>query len=289
MDKKKLPALAAGAALAALLGMNWDLFGQMNRLYGEIHALQEDFNHLREDYREAMDRQEAVLQEALEREASLFSQTETTLRYEDGALVLEAGVMPKEFRAGETALLSLVTGESVPLTDDGSGWLRGRLTCSLREEVAPVAALGTAESIQREALPSLRTEEALSMECKVQWEPLGAGGLDTVLQIELDPRGVQPNLLAEAVWVEVRYAILDPEDAGSLAGQVQAVQDVEGLWNADLGAYLVEGEDYHYNCYLTVHTEDGLELTSLGPAAERSWEGNLGQMTAGRCGLRPVF
>ena len=176
MDKKKLPALAAGAALAALLGMNWDLFGQMNRLYGEIHALQEDFNHLREDYREAMDRQEAALQEALEREASLFSQTETTLRYEDGALVLEAGVMPKEFRAGETALLSLDTGESVPLTDDGSGWLRGRLTCSLREEVAPVAALGTAESIRREALPSLRTEEALSMECKVQWEPLGAGG-----------------------------------------------------------------------------------------------------------------
>ena len=89
--------------------------------------------------------------------------------------------------------------------------------------------------------------------------------------------------------MEVRYAILDPEDAGSLAGQVQAVQDVEGLWNADLGAYLVEGEDYHYNCYLTVHTEDGLELTSLGPATERSWEGNLGQMTAGRCGLRPVF
>ena len=288
MDKKKLPAVAAGIALAALVWLNWVHFDQINRLYGEVNELQDGLNDLQEDYRRAMDSQRLLLQEGLEREASLFSRAETSLSYDNGMLVLEAAVVPKELRAGETALLTLDTGESAPLTDDGTGWLRGRLTCSLREELAPVVTLSTQESTRREALPEMWTEELLTYQGTSQWA-CDAEGLDSILMVTLKPYHRDgPRQVAE-VWVEVRYAALDPEAPGSLAGRVQAVQDAEGTWRADLGDHIAKGETYDYACYLTVELEGGLELTSLDPAAEQSWEGNSGHSSSGDCYLRPSF
>ena len=288
MDKKKLPAVAAGIALAALVWLNWVHFDQINRLYGEVNELQDGLNDLKEDYRRAMDSQRLLLQEGLEREASLFSRAETSLSYDNGMLVLEAAVVPKELRAGETALLTLDTGESATLTDDGTGWLRGRLTCSLREELAPVVTLSTQESTRREALPEMWTEELLTYQGTSQWA-CDAEGLDSILMVTLKPYHRDgPRQVAE-VWVEVRYAALDPEAPGSLAGRVQAVQDAEGTWRADLGDHIAKGETYDYACYLTVELEGGLELTSLDPAAEQSWEGNSGHSSSGDCYLRPPF
>ena len=288
MDKKKLPAVAAGVALAALVWLNWVHFDQINRLYGEVNELQDGLNDLKEDYRRAMDSQRLLLQEGLEREASLFSRAETSLSYDNGMLVLEAAVVPKELRAGETALLTLDTGESAPLTDDGTGWLRGRLTCSLREQLVPVVTLSTQESTRREALPEMWTEELLTYQGTSQWA-CDAEGLDSILMVTLKPYHRDgPRQVAE-VWVEVRYAALDPEAPGSLAGRVQAVQDAEGTWRADLGDHIVKGETYDYACYLTVELEGGLELTSLDPAAEQSWEGNSGHSSSGDCYLRPSF
>ena len=288
MDKKKLPAVAAGIALAALVWLNWVHFDQINRLYGEVNELQDGLNDLKEDYRRAMDSQRLLLQEGLEREASLFSRAETSLSYDNGMLVLEAAVVPKELRAGETALLTLDTGESAPLTDDGTGWLRGRLTCSLREQLVPVVTLSTQESTRREALPEMWTEELLTYQGTSQWA-CDAEGLDSILMVTLKPYHRDgPRQVAE-VWVEVRYAALDPEAPSSLAGRVQAVQDAEGTWRADLGDHIVKGETYDYACYLTVELEGGLELTSLDPAAEQSWEGNSGHSSSGDCYLRPSF
>lgn len=288
MDKKKLPAVAAGVALAALVWLNWVHFDQINRLYGEVNELQDGLNDLKEDYRRAMDSQRLLLQEGLEREASLFSRAETSLSYDNGMLVLEAAVVPKELRAGETALLTLDTGESAPLTDDGTGWLRGSLSCSVQEQLVPVVTLSTQESTRREALPEMWTEELLTYQGTSQWA-CDAEGLDSILMVTLKPYHRDgPRQVAE-VWVEVRYAALDPEAPGSLAGRVQAVQDAEGTWRADLGDYIAKGETYDYACYLTVELEGGLELTSLDPAAEQSWEGNSGHSSSGDCYLRPPF
>lgn len=288
MDKKKLPAVAAGIALAALVWLNWVHFDQINRLYGEVNELQDGLNDLKEDYRRAMDSQRLLLQEGLEREASLFSWAETSLSYDNGMLVLEAAVVPKELRAGETALLTLDTGESAPLTDDGTGWLRGSLSCSVQEQLVPVVTLSTQESTRREALPEMWTEELLTYQGTSQWA-CDAEGLDSILMVTLKPYHRDgPRQVAE-VWVEVRYAALDPEAPGSLAGRVQAVQDAEGTWRADLGDHIVKGETYDYACYLTVELEGGLELTSLDPAAEQSWEGNSGHSSSGDCYLRPSF
>lgn len=288
MDKKKLPAVAAGVALAALVWLNWVHFDQINRLYGEVNELQDGLNDLKEDYRRAMDSQRLLLQEGLEREASLFSRAETSLSYDNGMLVLEAAVVPKELRAGETALLTLDTGESAPLTDDGTGWLRGSLSCSVQEQLVPVVTLSTQESTRREALPEMWTEELLTYQGTSQWA-CDAEGLDSILMVTLKPYHRDgPRQVAE-VWVEVRYAALDPEAPGSLAGRVQAVQDAEGTWRADLGDHIVKGETYDYACYLTVELEGGLELTSLDPAAEQSWEGNSGHSSSGDCYLRPSF
>ncbi|WP_295630077.1 hypothetical protein [uncultured Intestinimonas sp.] len=288
MDKKKLPAVAAGIALAALVWLNWVHFDQINRLYGEVNELQDGLNDLKEDYRRAMDSQRLLLQEGLEREASLFSRAETSLSYDNGMLVLEAAVVPKELRAGETALLTLDTGESAPLTDDGTGWLRGSLSCSVQEQLVPVVTLSTQESTRREALPEMWTEELLTYQGTSQWA-CDAEGLDSILMVTLKPYHRDgPRQVAE-VWVEVRYAALDPEAPGSLAGRVQAVQDAEGTWRADLGDHIAKGETYDYACYLTVELEGGLELTSLDPAAEQSWEGNSGHSSSGDCYLRPPF
>lgn len=288
MDKKKLPAVAAGIALAALVWLNWVHFDQINRLYGEVNELQDGLNDLKEDYRRAMDSQRLLLQEGLEREASLFSRAETSLSYDNGMLVLEAAVVPKELRAGETALLTLDTGESAPLTDDGTGWLRGSLSCSVQEQLVPVVTLSTQESTRREALPEMWTEELLTYQGTSQWA-CDAEGLDSILMVTLKPYHRDgPRQVAE-VWVEVRYAALDPEAPGSLAGRVQAVQDAEGTWRADLGDHIVKGETYDYACYLTVELEGGLELTSLDPAAEQSWEGSSGHSSSGDCYLRPSF
>lgn len=288
MDKKKLPAVAAGIALAALVWLNWVHFDQINRLYGEVNELQDGLNDLKEDYRRAMDSQRLLLQEGLEREASLFSRAETSLSYDNGMLVLEAAVVPKELRAGETALLTLDTGESAPLTDDGTGWLRGSLSCSVQEQLVPVVTLSTQESTRREALPEMWTEELLTYQGTSQWA-CDAEGLDSILMVTLKPYHRDgPRQVAE-VWVEVRYAALDPEAPGSLAGRVQAVQEAEGTWRADLGDHIVKGETYDYACYLTVELEGGLELTSLDPAAEQSWEGNSGHSSSGDCYLRPPF
>lgn len=288
MDKKKLPAVAAGIVLAALVWLNWVHFDQINRLYGEVNELQDGLNDLKEDYRRAMDSQRLLLQEGLEREASLFSRAETSLSYDNGMLVLEAAVVPKELRAGETALLTLDTGESAPLTDDGTGWLRGSLSCSVQEQLVPVVTLSTQESTRREALPEMWTEELLTYQGTSQWA-CDAEGLDSILMVTLKPYHRDgPRQVAE-VWVEVRYAALDPEAPGSLAGRVQAVQDAEGTWRADLGDHIVKGETYDYACYLTVELEGGLELTSLDPAAEQSWEGNSGHSSSGDCYLRPSF
>ena len=288
MDKQKLPAVAAGVALAALVWLNWVHFDQINRLYGEVNELQDGLNDLKEDYRRAMDSQRLLLQEGLEREASLFSRAETSLSYDNGMLVLEAAVVPKELRAGETALLTLDTGESAPLTDDGTGWLRGSLSCSVQEQLVPVVTLSTQESTRREALPELWTEELLTYQGTSQWA-CDAEGLDSILMVTLKPYHRDgPRQVAE-VWVEVRYAALDPEAPGSLAGRVQAVQDAEGTWRADVGDHIVKGETYDYACYLTVELEGGLELTSLDPAAEQSWEGNSGHSSSGDCYLRPSF
>ena len=288
MDKKKLPAVAAGIALAALVWLNWVHFDQINRLYGEVNELQDGLNDLKEDYRRAMDSQRLLLQEGLEREASLFSRAETSLSYDNGMLVLEAAVVPKELRAGETALLTLDTGESAPLTDDGTGWLRGSLSCSVQEQLVPVVTLSTQESTRREALPEMWTEELLTYQGTSQWA-CDAEGLDSILMVTLKPYHRDgPRQVAE-VWVEVRYAALDPEAPGSLAGRVQAVQDAEGTWRADLGDHIAKGETYDYACYLTVELEGGLELTSLDPAAEQSWEGSSGHSSSGDCYLRPSF
>lgn len=288
MDKKKLPAVAAGIALAALVWLNWVHFDQINRLYGEVNELQDGLNDLKEDYRRAMDSQRLLLQEGLEREASLFSRAETSLSYDNGMLVLEAAVVPKELRAGETALLTLDTGESAPLTDDGTGWLRGSLSCSVQEQLVPVVTLSTQESTRREALPEMWTEELLTYQGTSQWA-CDAEGLDSILMVTLKPYHRDgPRQVAE-VWVEVRYAALDPEAPSSLAGRVQAVQDAEGTWRADLGDHIAKGETYDYACYLTVELEGGLELTSLDPAAEQSWEGSSGHSSSGDCYLRPSF
>lgn len=285
MDKKKLPAVVAGIALAALVWLNWVHFDQINRLYGEVNELQDGLNDLKEDYRRAMDSQRLLLQEGLEREASLFSRAETSLSYDNGMLVLEAAVVPKELRAGETALLTLDTGESVPLTDDGSGWLRGSLSCSVQEQLVPVVTLSTQESTRREALPEMWTEEVLTLQCHVDWN-----NKDETLRITLWSENESVlTALPEEVWIEVRYTVLDPQDLGSLAGRVQAERSADGGWQADLGEYFTG--DYDWSFFVTARMAGGLELVSNGAVAARSREDDQRTMAyyGGWSSLSPSF
>ena len=269
MDKNKGLALAAGAALVLLLGMNWFLLDQVGGLRQELDSLRSSLVAIGQENRDVLSRQEEILRESLAQEASLFSRAETELSYENGMLVLEAAVVPKELRAGETALLTLDTGESVPLKDEGSGWLRGRLPCSVREEVVPVVTLSGGERVRQEVLPGLWAEELLSCYGMTQWAD-ETGGPQNILLVTLKPGQGPSALQPEAVWVEVRHAVLDSDAPGSLAGRVQALQGAEGTWTADLGEYLGEGGQYDYACYLTVQMEGGWSLPVQTPQRKKA-------------------
>ena len=285
MDKKKLPAVAAGIALAALVWLNWVHFDQINRLYGEVNELQDGLNDLKEDYRRAMDSQRLLLQEGLEREASLFSRAETSLSYDNGMLVLEAAVVPKELRAGETALLTLDTGESAPLTDGGNGRLTASIPCSLREEVAVTAVFTYEGETRREALDTLYMADSFYLDGDLQFQE-EEDRLTVSLRLESGDSGLE----VDGITVEVREGINDGTP-GPLMQAVPARQAPDGTWEADLSG-LEPPEESSWAClWVSARAEGGLELACYDyPAGDMDFTG--GQLSGGSYGsfvLRPVF
>lgn len=239
------------------------------------------------------------LRQDLDTETSLFSAVETNLGYENGMLTLNVAVVPKELSAGETASVSLATGENAVLSDDGSGRLTGLLTCPPRESLEPVVSL-TAEGLtRRETLPTLWTDELFSMSGVSHWLT-EEGTTSNVLSLVLSAPE-NSALQVETVTVEVRSAILDPTDQASLLGIVEAAPQSDGSYRADLSQYLSREGGYEYEFWLTLvtthdfdlwlsaDTGEGLTLRSDQPVADYRQEGTTSNRSEGDFTLRAQF
>ena len=275
MDKKMKHILSAVVAVAVAGGLFWQntaLQDKVDQLSQQVSSLSSQLVDARYDLSDEI----GALRQDLEDEASLFSAVETELGYEDGALTLAVTVTPKELSAGETAVVSLSTGETAGLTDDGTGRLSGVLTCSLRDSLEPVVSLTAGEVTRREMLPTLWTSELFTLAGVSHWLP-ETDSYDELQLVFTTPAGSPLDhsaLEVEAVTVEVRVSFLDPTGEGSRVGAVEAVPQADGSWLADLSPYMDNKEAYDYDFWVSAATREGLTLDSDQPVADCQQNGD---------------
>ena len=277
MDKKTGHILSAILAAAVVGGLYWNnatLRDKVDQLSDQVTGLNSQLSGIRYDFFDEI----STLRRDLDTETSLFSAVETNLGYENGMLTLNVAVVPKELSAGETASVSLATGENAVLSDNGSGRLTGVLTCSPRESLEPVVSLSAGGLTRREILPTLWTNELLSMNGMSHW--LAEDGTSSnVLSLALSAPE-NSVLQIETVTVEVRSAILDPTDQASLLGIVEAAPQSDGSYRADLSQYLSREGDYEYTFWLSTTTGEGLTLRSDQSVAD--WQQSVGESRSSR-------
>lgn len=277
MDKKTGHILSAILAAAVVGGLYWNnatLRDKVDQLSDQVTGLNSQLSGIRYDFFDEI----STLRRDLDTETSLFSAVETNLGYENGMLTLNVAVVPKELSAGETASVSLATGENAVLSDNGSGRLTGVLTCSPRESLEPVVSLSAGGLTRREILPTLWTNELLSMNGMSHW--LAEDGTSSnVLSLALSAPE-NSALQIETVTVEVRSAILDPTDQASLLGIVEAAPQSDGSYRADLSQYLSREGDYEYTFWLSTTTGEGLTLRSDQSVAD--WQQSVGESRSSR-------
>lgn len=268
MDKKTghiLSAVVAAAVVVVLFRQNAALQDKVDQLSQQVSSLSNQLVDTRYDLSDKI----GTLQRDLEDEASLFSTVETELGYENGALTLAVTVVPKELSAGETAQVSLSTGETAVLINDGTGRLSGVLTCSLRDSLEPVVSLTAGDRTRREILPTLWTNELFTLKGDSRWED---GTPSDVLSLTFNAPE-NSALEVETVTVEVRAAILEVVEA-SPVDTVEAVPQADGSWRADLSQYLNTEEEYDYDFWVSVTTGEGVPLRSDQPVADCQQNGD---------------
>lgn len=258
MDKKTghiLSAVVAAAVVGGLFWQNAALQDKVDQLSQQVSTLSDQLVDTRYDLSDEI----GALRRDLEDEASLFSTAETDLGYKNGALTLAVTVVPKELRTGETAQVSLSTGESAVLTDDGSGRLTGVLTCSLRASLEPVVTLTAGETQRREILPTLWTDELFTIKGDSDWTGGEKNPEDLLSVILYSPEN--SALEVERVTVEVRSAILEVVE-GALVDTVEAVRQDDGSWQADISQFIKDKEKYNYDFWIAADTKEGITLRS---------------------------
>ena len=268
MDKKTghiLSAVVAAAVVGGLFWQNAALQDKVDQLSQQVSSLSNQLVDTRYDLSDEI----GTLRRDLEDEASLFSTVETELGYENGALTLAVTVVPKELSAGETAQVSLSTGETAVLINDGTGRLSGVLTCSLRDSLEPVVSLTAGDRTRREILPTLWTHELFTLKGDSRWED---GTPSDVLSLTFNAPE-NSALEVETVTVEVRAAILEVVEA-SPVDTVEAVPQADGSWRADLSQYLNTEEEYDYDFWVSVTTGEGVLLRSDQPVADCQQNGD---------------
>ena len=285
MDKKTGHILSAVVAVAVVGGLFWQnaaLQDKVDQLSQQISTLSNQLVDTRYDLSDEI----GTLRQDLGEEASLFSTAETDLGYKNGALTLAVTVVPKELRAGETAQVTLSTGESADLTDDGSGRLTGVLTCSLRASLEPVVTLTAGETQRREILPTLWTDELFTIKGDSDWTG-GVKNREDLLSITLyTPEN--SALEVERVTVEVRSAILEVVE-GVLVDTVEAVRQDDGSWQADIRNFIEDREEYNYDFWIAVDTREGITLRSDNGVASCEKDGTSSGWGSGSFSLFADF
>ena len=157
---KRSQILAAAGAVAALILLVLSL-RQVSALRVEVNGLRDRLLQMEQSLTDGISGIDNDIRRELERESSLFSASDTTLDYRDGALVLTASVLPKEVGADEILTLS-AGGVSVPMTAGADGTYTGTLTLPLVRELSPAVSFTSPAGTRQETLDSLWTGDVLT-------------------------------------------------------------------------------------------------------------------------------
>ena len=159
---KRSQILAAAGAAAALILLVLTL-RQVSALRVEVDGLRDRLLQMEQSLTNEISGIDNAVRRELERESSLFSASDTTLDYRDGALVLTASVLPKEVGADEILTLS-AGGVSVPMTAGADGTYTGTLTLTLPlvQELSPAVSFTSPAGTRQETLDSLWTGDVLT-------------------------------------------------------------------------------------------------------------------------------
>ena len=157
---KRSQILAAAGAAAALILLVLTL-RQVSALREEVDGLRDRLLQMEQSLTDEISGIDNAVRRELETQGSLFSASDTTLDYRDGALVLTASVLPKEVRADETLTLS-AGGVSAPMAAGADGVYTAELTLPLAAELTPAVAFSSPAGTRQEALDSLWTGDVLT-------------------------------------------------------------------------------------------------------------------------------
>ena len=157
---KRSQILAAAGAAAALILLVLTL-RQVSALREEVDGLRDHLLQMEQSFTDGISGIDNAIRRELETQGSLFSASDTTLDYRDGALVLTASVLPKEVGADETLTLS-ACGVSAPMAAGADGVYTAELTLPLVRELTPAVAFSSPAGTRQEALDSLWTGDVLT-------------------------------------------------------------------------------------------------------------------------------
>ena len=275
---KRSQILAAAGAAAALILLVLTL-RQVSALREEVDGLRDRLLQMEQSLTDQINGIDNDVRRELETQGSLFSASDTTLDYRDGALVLTASVLPKEVGADEILTLS-AGGVSVPMTAGADGTYTGTLTLTLPlvQELSPAVSFTSPAGTRQETLDSLWTGDVLTVDGESTYS-IKNGGITTVyVGLSPDPSGpVADRADAASLTLEVVDAptgiplgTVDMEPAqspgqGVSTGSTTQAVNANALWYAaDVSEY-VQGEDYDLEFRAVLTTAGGLELTDPNP------------------------
>lgn len=272
---KRSQILAAAGAAAALILLVLTL-RQVSALREEVDGLRDRLLQMEQSLTDGISGIDNAVRRELETQGSLFSASDTTLDYRDGALVLTASVLPKEVGADEILTLS-AGGVSVPMTAGADGTYTGTLTLTLPlvQELSPAVSFTSPAGTRQETLDSLWTGDSLTVDGKSICDSKEDGSTTVYMGLSPDPSG----LVEGRADVESLTLLVTDRDTGESLGTVELeasnppasypdharAVDTNALWyTADVSEY-VQGEDYDLEFRAVLTTAGGLELTDPNP------------------------
>lgn len=304
---KRSQIIAAAGAIAALVllvltlrqvsALRDEVAGLRNRLFQMEQSLTDEINGIDNDIRRE-----------LETQGSLFSASDTTLDYRDGALVLTASVLPKEVGADETLTLS-ACGVSAPMEPGADGVYTGELTLPLAKEISPAVSFTSPAGTRQETLDSLWRGDSLTVEGESLYETGEDGSV--AVYVGLNPYGSGP--VEGRADVESLTLLVTDGDTGEDLGTVElepvvppdnppaVIPDVDDgsateaaptfntnlLWySADISGYMPP-DGYDLEFWAVLITDGGLVLTDINPVVTLAGQNDSSHGSYGDISLSP--
>lgn len=276
---KRSQILAAAGSAAALILLVLTL-RQVSALREEVDGLRDRLLQMEQSLADEISGIDNAVRRELKTQGSLFSASDTTLDYRDGALVLTASVLPKEVRADETLTLS-ACGVSAPMAAGADGTYTGTLTLTLPlvQELSPAVSFTSPAGTRQETLDSLWTGDSLTVDGESICDSKEDGSTTVYVGLSPDPSGlVEGRADVESLTLLVTDRDTDeslgtveleasnpPAPDPDIVGTHTRAVETNALWYAaDVSEY-VQGEDYDLEFRAVLTTAGGLELTDPNP------------------------